>query len=116
MCICQTGESAQINKRNTMKMLNKIATLTITLITVFGLLVAPAYADGANASNSGTKKTVKKICTTSYGGGTVCNEEVIEEHKTVDTGIAETLVIAGVLFAAGYVTLSTANKISKKNL
>lgn len=100
-----------------MKMLNKIATLTITLVTVFGLLVAPAYADGANASGSNTtKKTVKKVCTTSYGGGTVCNEETVEEHKTVDTGIAETLAIAGVLFASGYVSLTAANKLSQKNL
>ena len=99
-----------------MKLLRKIATLTITLISVFGLLVAPAYADGTTASKSGTTKTVKKVCTTSYGGGTVCNEVAVEEHKTVDTGIAETLAIASVLFAGGYVSLTAANKLSKKNL
>lgn len=85
-----------------------------TILSIFIFIIiasfstAPAFADGTE-----TKTTTKTICTTTYGGGTECRDEVVTEEVVrdetpkeeiiteVDTGIAEVAIIAAALVLGG---------------
>ena len=93
-----------------MNLLKKITVITVLYAVLLGLLVAPVSADGS------TTKTTKKVCRTTSYGNTVCEEvteETTEKEVVVDTGIAENVAIALVLFGLGYIALLSANKFSR---
>ena len=101
-----------------MNLLKKLATITLMYATLLGLTAGSVFASGDNsASKSGQVRIVEeKVCTTAYGGGTVCEVVKKEVHEPVETGVAETAMIASGLFAAGYVVLATANRFTNNSL
>src|SRR3990167_7019185 len=84
------------------------------MLVVWGLVfgvVTPVWADG----NEVTKET-KKVCTTGAYGNVVCHDVVVDEHEPVETGVAGNLLIAGGLFAVGYVSLMATQKLARSRV
>lgn len=76
---------------------------SILYLFMAGLVVAtPVSADG--------EKPVEEVCRTQYGGGVICEKP---EKVVVSTGIVENVILAGTLFAAGYILMLAVNKFSQ---
>lgn len=84
----------------------KKITLSVLYAVFAGLtVVGPVFADGN-----------EKVCYAQYGGGVICDEPAPEEAPVgeTNTGVVENVMLAGGLFAAGYVLLAAANKYSQE--
>jgi len=82
--------------------------MSVLYTMIVGLVtVAPVYADG--------EVVTEKVCHTQYGGGVICEEPTPEEAPIAETntGVVENVILAGTLFAAGYVMLMAAQRFSQ---
>lgn len=100
-----------------MKKMNFGKIAVVSLLVVFAMLVT---VTGVLADGNKTTET-RTICTqtTKYGGDveTTCTEEEIPVEEVVkkvveevDTGVVENVLVAGVVFAVGYMTLALIGK------